>query len=98
MEWMQEEGGRRLTGVSADGVLGVELVRDVAVVFARVAFADGGFHETGEGGEDVDRWVDTLVVQTTVDIDLAFGDVTCQIWNGVSDICVARLASSSRSI
>lgn len=47
------------------------------MVFARVAFADGGFHETGEGGEDVDGWVDAFVVELTVDEDLAFGNVAC---------------------
>ena len=73
-------------GVAADGVFGVELVGDVAVVFARVAFADGGFHEPGEGGEDVDGGVDAFVVQLAVDEDLAFGDVACEIGDGVGDV------------
>lgn len=47
------------------------------MVFAGAAFADGGFHEAGEGGEDVDGRVDAAVVEGTVDVDLAFGDVAC---------------------
>jgi hypothetical protein len=64
-------------GVAADGVFGVELVGDVTVVFAGAALADGGFHETGKGRENVDGWVDALVGEAAVDEDLALGDVAC---------------------
>lgn len=74
--------------VAPDGVFGVELVGDVAVVLARAALADGGFHEAREGGEDVDGWVDAFVGEAAVDEDLAFGDVACQVGNGVRDVCV----------
>ena len=47
------------------------------MVFTGVAFADGGFHEAGEGGEDVDGGIDTFVVELAVDVDLAFGDIAC---------------------
>ena len=47
------------------------------MVFAGMALADGGFHETGEGGENVDRWIDAFVVELAVDEDLAFSDVAC---------------------
>ena len=47
------------------------------MVFARVSFADGGFHEAGEGWEDVDGRVDAFVVELAVDKDLTFGDVAC---------------------
>ena len=47
------------------------------MVFAGVAFADGGFHQAGEGGEDVDGRVDALVVELPVNEYLAFGDVAC---------------------
>ena len=57
------------------------------MVLARVALADGGLHETGERGQDVDGRVDTLVVELTVDKDLALGNVASQIGDGVGDIC-----------
>lgn len=47
------------------------------MVFAGVAFADGGFHEPAEGGEHVYGGVDAAVVEGAVDEDLAFGDVAC---------------------
>lgn len=78
--------GFHASSVPTNGVLGVELIGDVAVVFARVALADGGFHESGQGGEHVDGWVDAFIVQLAVDEDLALGDVTCQIGDGVCDI------------
>ncbi len=80
------DDGFHAGGIAADGVFSVELVRDVAVVFAGVAFADGRFHEAGEGGEDVDRGVDTFVVKLAVDEDLAFGDVSCEVGDRVGDI------------
>lgn len=47
------------------------------MVLAGVAFADGGFHEAGERGEDVDGGIDAFVVELAVDVDLAFGDIAC---------------------
>ena len=47
------------------------------MVFAGVLFADGGFHKAGQGGEDVDGWIDAFVVELAVDVDLAFGDIAC---------------------
>ena len=56
------------------------------MVFARVAFANGGFHEAGEGWEDVDRGVDAFVVELAIDVNLPFGDVACQIGDGMGDV------------
>ena len=56
------------------------------MVFASVAFADGGFHETGEGWKDINGWVNTFVVELTVDEDLSFSDVACKVGNRMSDI------------
>lgn len=66
------------------------------MVFAGMAFADGGFHETGEGWEDVDGWVDTFVVELTVDEDLTFGDIASKIRNGMCNICKGKSASSEK--
>ena len=57
------------------------------MVFAGMAFSDGGFHEAGEGGEDVDGWVDAFVIELAVDEDLAFGYVACEVGNGMGDVC-----------
>lgn len=56
------------------------------MVTAGEFFANGGFHEAGERGEDVDGGVDALVVELAVDEDLAFGDVACEIGDGVGDV------------
>ena len=47
------------------------------MIFSGMAFADGGFHETGERWEDIDGWVDAFVVELAVDVDLTFSDVAC---------------------
>ena len=57
------------------------------MVLAGVAFANGRFHEAGEGWEDVDGRVNALVVKLAVDVDLAFRDVPCKIRNRMCDIC-----------
>jgi len=62
------------------------LVGYITVVFAGVALANGGLHETGEGRKDVDRWVDTTVVEGTVDEDLTFRNVASKIRNRVRNV------------
>ena len=47
------------------------------MIFSGMAFADSGFHETGEGWEDIDGWVYAFVVELAIDVDLAFSDVAC---------------------
>lgn len=49
---------------------------------------NGLLHETGERGEDVDGWIDLLVVQLPIYEDLSLSDVACQVRNGVSDIII----------
>lgn len=49
---------------------------------------DGLLHQTREGREDVDGWVDLFVVQLTVDEDLSFCDVASEIGNGMRDVVV----------
>lgn len=66
------------------------------MIFSSEAFADGGFHETGEGGEHVDGWVDALVVKLSVDEDLALGDVACQVGNWMGDIYTATMSTCAR--
>lgn len=51
------------------------------------ALTDGRLHETRERGKNVDRGVDTLVVELTVNEDLALGNVTSQIGDRVGDVC-----------
>ena len=53
-----------------DGVAGVELVGDVAVVLPGHALANGGLHETGERGQHIDRGID-LESKAKFDSDLA---------------------------
>lgn len=62
------------------------------MILARMAFANGGLHQPRERGQNIDGWRNALVVQRTVNKNLAFRDVTGQIGNGVRDICVARSA------
>ena len=64
------------------------------MIFAGMAFTNGGFHETGEGWENVDGWVDSFVVKLTVDEDLAFSDVACKIRDRMGDICRQMLVCS----
>jgi len=79
-------------GIATDGVFGVQLVRDIRMVASGVAFADGRLHQTRQRWQDVDWRVDTLVVQLTVDEDLTFGDVACQVGNRMGDVCGYTLA------
>lgn len=80
------------SGITTDGVLGVKLVRDIGVIATGELLANSRLHETRKRWKDVDWWVDTLVVQLTVNEDLTLGNVTSKIGNRVSDICMAGLS------
>lgn len=67
-------------------VVSVELVGNWSVVLS--VLLNGLLHETGERGEDVDGWIDLLVVQLPIYEDLSLSDVACQVRNGVSDIII----------
>lgn len=56
------------------------------MVATSVTLTDGGLHETGQRWEDVDWWVNTLVVELTIDEDLALGNVTGQVGDWVGDV------------
>jgi len=68
------------------GIGRIALVRDLLVVLPRMGGADPQVHEPGEGGEDVDRWVDSLPVEFTGDDELTLGDVAREVGDGVGDI------------
>jgi hypothetical protein len=68
------------------------------VVLARMAFADGRLHQSGEGWENVDGRIDTLVVERTVDEDLTLGDVSSEIGNGVSNVCRDKIGQRFRKL
>ena len=54
------------------------------------SLADGGLHQPGERGEDVDGRIDLSVVELPVHVYLALGNVPCQIRDGMSDIIVGH--------
>lgn len=66
-----------LTSVTTNSVFGIELVGYVAMVFSGMTFANCGFHQTRQRGQDVDGWVDSFIVELTVNEYLALGDVSC---------------------
>ena len=71
------------------------------MILARHSFTDGRFHQTGQRWKHVDRRVDLVeatvdrafevdrylsVVQLTIDVDLTFGNVSCQVRNRMGNI------------
>ncbi|KAG6547480.1 hypothetical protein Mapa_010928 [Marchantia paleacea] len=76
--------------VLADGVIGVQLVRHVGVVFPSHPLADGALHEPRQRRQHVDGRVDLPVLQIAVDVDLPLGDVPRQVGDGVRDVVVGH--------
>mmetsp|Transcript_17593 Transcript_17593/g.38076 ORF Transcript_17593/g.38076 Transcript_17593/m.38076 type:complete len:323 (-) Transcript_17593:344-1312(-) len=58
------------------------------MVITRHALTNGRFHQTGQGGEHVDRWENALGVKLTVKVDLSLCDISSQIRNRVGNIVV----------
>mmetsp|Transcript_49833 Transcript_49833/g.112073 ORF Transcript_49833/g.112073 Transcript_49833/m.112073 type:complete len:211 (-) Transcript_49833:874-1506(-) len=86
---LADDGLHRLD-ILANGVVGVQLIGDVAVVAARHALTDGGLHQTRERWQHVDWRVHLPVVQLPVDVNLTLSDVAGQIRNRVGDIVVGH--------
>ena len=68
------------------GIVGIQLVGDWGMIWS-ILF-NSFLHQTGQRWQHVDRRVNLLVVQLSIDEDLALSDVTSQIWDRVSDIIV----------
>jgi len=87
-------------GILTLGVEVIKLVRNGRVIvtgeslddISLLVFLDSNsrLHESGERGEHVDWWVDLSVVEISVNEDLSLGNVTSQIWDGMSDIIVGH--------
>ena len=58
------------------------------MIFSCVTCTDTVLHQTGQRRQYVDRRVDCLSVQLTIQYDLTFGDVTGQVRNRVCNIII----------
>ena len=65
-----------------------ELVCDGRVIGSGVALADAVLHQTGQRRQNRDRRIDTALLQTSVQNDLTFGDIACQVRDRVGDIVI----------
>lgn len=90
------DDGLHGSSVLADGVGGVEFIGDFGMVdschdlLCVIVNTDCGFHETREGGENVNGRINLLIVELTIDEDLSFSDVSSQIGDRVSDIIIGH--------
>lgn len=62
--------------------------RHLSMILTGHAITDGRLHEPRQRRQDIDRRVDTAVVQLALDVDLALRDVASEIWDGVGDVVV----------
>ena len=80
------------------GVESIQLIGHIGVIVSGHFFiglaifsfmnTDSVLHESGKGGQHIDGRIDTLLEHSSVDVDLAFGDVSSKIWNWVGDVIV----------
>jgi len=64
-----------------------QLIGYISVILSSKLLSDSRLHESGKRGQDIDRGVDLLVVELTIDEDLALCDITSQIRDRVGNIC-----------
>lgn len=62
----------------------------LSMVLSGHALTDGRFHKTRQRGKHVDGWVDVLVVQLTLNVNLALCNVASKIGDGMCDIIVGH--------
>jgi hypothetical protein len=85
--------GLHSEGILTHGVEGVKLVGHTWVIFsgqlvAIVFNTNGRLHESGEGWEHINWWVDLFVVQVSVNENLTLSDISGQIWDWMGDIVI----------
>lgn len=76
----------KLTSITSNSVLGVQLVGHIGVVLPSTTLTNGRFHQTRQRRKNVNGRVDALVVELTVNEDLTLSNVASQVGNRVGDI------------
>ncbi|KAI6761576.1 hypothetical protein HG531_002129 [Fusarium graminearum] len=72
-------------GITTNSVLGVQLVGNITVILSGHALTNSRLHQTRQRRQHVDGWVDTTVIESSVNKDLTLSNVTCQIGNRVKE-------------
>jgi hypothetical protein len=62
------------------------LVGNIPVILSGQFLSDRTLHESREGWEDIDGWINLSIVQVPVNNDLPLRNVACQIWNRMSNV------------
>jgi hypothetical protein len=75
-------------GVLTLSIKGIHLIGDLRMIWSSHTFTDSTLHQSGERGEHIDRWVDTLLMHLSIDIDLTLSDISSKIWNWMGDIVI----------
>mmetsp|Transcript_29901 Transcript_29901/g.56072 ORF Transcript_29901/g.56072 Transcript_29901/m.56072 type:complete len:340 (-) Transcript_29901:549-1568(-) len=76
--------------VLADGVVGIQLIGHIWMIIPRHALSDARLHQSAEGRQHVDGWIDLPVVQGSVHKDLSLGDVASQVRDWVCDVIIGH--------
>merc|ERR1719235_2647502 len=77
-------------GVLTNGIVGVKLIRYVWMVHSGHALADTRFHQAAKRGQHIDWRIDLTIVQRSVYEDLAFCDVTSEVWDRMRDVVIGH--------
>ena len=72
------------------GVARIELIGQVGMILTRPLATNRVFHDTRKRGQRIDRGIDPLLIQLTVEHDLPLGDVAGQIGNRMRNIVVGH--------
>ena len=75
-------------GILTNSVESVKLVRHLRVINSGEALTNGRLHETREGWQHIDGWIDLSVVQISVDEDLTLSDISSQVRDWMGDIII----------
>mmetsp|Transcript_86354 Transcript_86354/g.171429 ORF Transcript_86354/g.171429 Transcript_86354/m.171429 type:complete len:388 (-) Transcript_86354:419-1582(-) len=78
------------TGVLTNGIVGIQLIRNVWMICPSHALTNTRFHQAAQRWEHIDWRVNLAIVQRPVNEDLPLGDVACEVWDGVRDIVVGH--------
>jgi len=69
-------------------VKSIHLVRYIRMIVSCHTFTNSTLHQSGKRWQHINWWVNTSLVHVSIDVDLTFCNITCQVWDRMCDIII----------
>ena len=84
------------SSIFSSSIVSIQLIRNWWMILS--IFFNSFFHQSGQWWQNVDWWIDLLVMQLSINKDLSFSNVTSKIWNWMGDIVILEIKNKITGI